>query len=106
MVGAVTGGILHTGDGGSGDRRDTSYRKSWEQRQEGQFIPETAGAAAGGILHTGDGGSGDRRDTSYRKSWEQRQEGQFIPETAAGYFIDGVITLHYWNNYDRTIAIK
>ena len=22
----MTGGILHTGDGGSGDRRDTSYR--------------------------------------------------------------------------------
>ena len=43
----MTGGILHTGDGGSGDRRDTSYRKLWEQRQEGQFIPETAGAAAG-----------------------------------------------------------
>ena len=41
----MTGGILHTGDGGSGDR-DTSYRKSWEQRQEGQFIPETAGAGA------------------------------------------------------------
>ena len=66
----MTGGILHTGDGRSGDRRDTSYCKSWEQRQEGQFIPETAGAAAG--LHTG----------------------------------DGVITLHYWNNYDGTIAIK
>ena len=49
----MTGGILHTGDGRSGDRRDTSYCKSWEQRQEGQFIPETAGAAAG--LHTGDG---------------------------------------------------
>ena len=68
----MTGGILHTGDGGSGDRRDTSYRKSWERRQEGQFIPETAGAAAGGILPTG----------------------------------DGEITLHYWNNYDGTIAIK
>ena len=49
----MTGGILHTGDGRSGDRRDTSYCKSWEQRQEGQFILETAGAAAG--LHTGDG---------------------------------------------------
>ena len=59
MVGAVTGGILHTGDGGSGDRRDTSYWKSWEQ----QFIPETAGAA----VHTGDSGSSDRRDTSDRR---------------------------------------
>ena len=45
---------------------------SWEQRQEGQFIPETTGAATGGILYTG----------------------------------DGVITLHYWNHYDGTIAIK
>ena len=35
---------------GAGDRRDTSYRKSWEQRQEGQFS-----------------GSSGRRDTSYRR---------------------------------------
>ena len=54
----MTGGILHTGDGGSGDSRDTSYRRD--------------GAVTGGILHTG----------------------------------DGEITLHYWNNYDGTIAIK
>ena len=55
---ARTVGILHTGDGGSGDRRDTSYRRLWER-------------VTGGILHTGDGGSGDRRDTSYRRWWEQ-----------------------------------
>ena len=66
----MTGGILHTGDGGSGDRRDTSYRRWWGQ--ERYFIPEIVGVATGGILHTG----------------------------------DGVITLHYWNHYDGTIAIK
>ena len=65
----MTVGILHTGDGGSGD--STLYRKSWEQRQEGYFIPEMVGAVTGGILHTGDGGSGDRRDTSYRRWWER-----------------------------------
>ena len=53
----MTAGILHTGDGGSGDSRDTSYRRD--------------GAVTGGILHTGDGGSGDRRDTSYRRWWER-----------------------------------
>ena len=56
----MTGGILN------------SYQESWEQQQEGPFIPETAGAATGGVHYTG----------------------------------DGVITLHYWNNYDGTIAIK
>ena len=71
MVGAATGGVLHTGDGGSSDRRGTSYRRWWEQRQEGYFIPEMVGAVTGGILHTGDGGSGDRRDTSYRRWWER-----------------------------------
>ena len=44
MAGAVTGGVLHTGDGG---------------------------AVTGGVLHTGDGGSSDRRGTSYRGWWEQ-----------------------------------
>ena len=61
----MIGGILHTRDGGSGDR--------------------IVGAATGGAVHTGDNGSSDRRDT---------------------YTGDGVITLHYWNHYDGTIAIK
>ena len=58
----------------------------------------------GGILHTGNRGS----SSSYRRQREQ----QFIPETAGaatGGILqtgDGVITLHYWNNYDGTIAIK
>ena len=66
----MTGEILHTGDGGSGDRRDTSYRRWWERWQERYFILEMVGAVTGEILHTGDGGSGDRRDTSYRRWWE------------------------------------
>ena len=41
----MTGGVLHTGDGRSGERRGTSY--------------------------TGDGGSGDRRGTSYWR-WSER----------------------------------
>ena len=73
----VTGGILHTGDGGSGDRRDTS---------------EMVGAVTGGILHTVNRGSSDRRGSLYQRQREQRQD--------TG---DGVITLHYWNNYDGTI---
>ena len=68
---------------GGGDRRDVSYWKSWEQRQEGCFILEIVGAATGGMLHTGNRGSSDRRDASYWKSWEQRQEGCFIPTEGA-----------------------
>ena len=37
----MTGGVLHTGDGGSSDRRE-------------YFIPEMVGAVTGGVLHTGD----------------------------------------------------
>ena len=77
---AVTGGMFHTGNRGSSDRRDASYWKSWEQRQEGCVILEIVGAATGGMLHTGNRGSSDRRDASYWKSWEQRQEGCFILE--------------------------
>ena len=79
-MGAATGGAVHTGDHGSSDRRGSSYRRSWEQRQEGQFIPDIMGAVTGGAVHTGDHGSSDRRGSSSRRSWEQRQEGQFIPE--------------------------
>ena len=86
----MTGGVLHTGDGGSSDRRGTSYRRWWEQRQEGYFIPEMAGAVTGGILHTGDGGSGDRR-------------GYFIPEMA-GAVTGGVLHTGDGGSGDRRDA--
>ena len=73
----MTGGVLHTGDGGSSDRRGTSYRRWQEQggrlhtgnrgssdREQqpsgtagaatGYFVSEMSGAVTGGILYTGD----------------------------------------------------
>ena len=41
---SVTGGILRIGDVGSSDRRDTSYWRCREQRQEGYFVSEMSGA--------------------------------------------------------------
>ena len=70
MAGAVTGGILHTGDGGSGDRRDTSYWRWWEQQQECHFILEMAGAVTGGRLHTSDTGNRGSSDREHKIQWD------------------------------------